>query len=476
MASTATAVLRRAGAMSSDWKGYPYVPDWGDPAWFRFPDVDGYRDDLGMATYFVDGFLRGRTSGREYAFMTIVTDMHVVGKRLRASFYTFALYDRARRRYGTYTDYDFPAPLRWRSRHKLEAARGHLALRYAAPAGPVRWENARDGDGALRPFAWSIELHGNDHHGDRMLLELDVDAVRPPAPLGGRALGGEMMFLGLPSTFSYFQSGLRMRGKVGWGEISEEVEGEVGWIDRQWAVHDFSRHQDRKSARYRNEWRVMQFTNGWDMSCFHQYLRPARNAVVPWTGMSAQGPAPAFEIRATTRIDLDFPEFIRSPSVVRGREMLTDGPRWFPYRYHLRAPELGVDVTAEPWVDAPAHALPIEYWTGPVQITGRVFDAPATGVGFDERSRPWIHGFEIAEAVRRTARHLPDLEPETRQMLAYRAWETEALALRDREAARAHVSRHLVPLVSGIPAAARERLESMLQDLVTVLSSRRRLP
>ena len=34
----------------------------------------------------------------------------------------------------------------------------------------------------------------------------------------------------------------------------------------------------------------MQFDNGWDMSCFHQYQRHQRNAVVPWTGISAQGP------------------------------------------------------------------------------------------------------------------------------------------------------------------------------------------
>ncbi|MGH7894808.1 MAG: hypothetical protein ACREQL_09075 [Candidatus Binatia bacterium] len=462
--------------MGDEWKRYPYVPDWGDPAWFTFPGVDGHRDDLGMATYFVDGFLRGRTSGREYAFMVIVTDMRVLGKRLRASFYTFALYDLATRRYGTYTDYDFPTPLRVRSRYKLDAARGHLALRYAAAAGPVRWENARADDGTLRAFAWVLALRGEDQHRARMVLELDVDATRPPAPLGGRALGGEMMFLGLDSTYSYFQSGLRMRGRLAWGEASEEVEGSVGWIDRQWGVHDFSRHQDRRSARYRNEWRVMQFTDGWDMSCFHQYLRPARNAVVPWTGISAQGPAPAFAIRATTRVDVEFPEFIRSPGIVRGREMLTPGPRYFPYRYRLVAPEFGLDVAAEPFVDAPAHALPIEYWTGPVRITGRVWDAPADGLGFDERSRPWIHGFEIAEAVRCTILHLPDLDPETRQMLAYRAWETEALALRDRDAAARHVARHLVPLLHPLPARARERLETMLQDLTLVLASRRRLP
>ncbi len=309
-----------------------------------------------------------------------------------------------------------------------------------------------------------------------MALTLDVDAIRPPGPLGGRLLGGEMMFLGLPSTFSYFQSGLRMRGELAWGDVREAVDGEIGWIDRQWGVHDFSRHQDRKSARYRNEWRVMQLANGWDLSCFHQYLRPARNAVVPWTGISAQGPGPEFALRATTHVDLEIPEFIRSPGVVRGRELLTDGPRYFPYRYRLRAPELGLDVSSTPWIDAPAHALPIEYWTGPVTIAGRAFDEPVTGLGFDERSRPWIHGFEIAAALRLTAEHAIELAPETKKLLAYRAWETEALALRDPRAAHVHVTSHIVPLLGGLPSPTRERVTALVHDLVAVLAARRRLP
>jgi hypothetical protein len=460
----------------AEWKQYPYTPDWGDPAWFTFPAVDGCRADLGMATYFVDGFLRGRQSGRDYAFMVIVTDMRVVAKRLRASFYTFALYDRATRRYGTYTDYDFPAPPRIRRGYKLDAARGHLDLRYAASAGPVRWRNARDAADALVPFAWTLDLRGRDHHGASMALALDVDATRPPAPLGGRARSGEMMFLGLGSTFSYFQSGLRMQGELAWGDVREPVDGEVGWIDRQWGVEDFSRHQDRRSARYRNEWRVIQLANGWDMSCFHQYLRPARNAVVPWTGLSAQGPAPDFEIRATTDVGLEFPEFIRSPGVVRGRELLTDGPRYFPYRYRLTAPAFGLDVAAEPWTDAPAHDLPIEYWTGPVTIAGRVFDEPVTGLGFDERSRPWIHGHEIAQALRLTAAHATDVAPDTKAELAYRAWEVEAFALRDAAAAHRHVTRYVLPLLDDVPLASRERIASMVHDLVQVLASKRRLP
>ena len=79
----------------ANWKHYPYVPDWGDPAWFTFPAVDGYRRDLGVSTYFIDGFLRGSESGRSFAFIVILTDMRVLRKRLRIGFYTFALYDLA---------------------------------------------------------------------------------------------------------------------------------------------------------------------------------------------------------------------------------------------------------------------------------------------------------------------------------------------------------------------------------------------
>jgi hypothetical protein len=452
------------------WKRYPHVPDWGDPREFTFPACDGHRPELGVATHFVDGFLRGRASGRQYAFMTIFTDMRVLQKLIRVAFHTFALYDCDRGHYGTSTDNDFPRPPRIRRRPKLEAVPGHLALRYHGAAGTSRWENRRDPGGALRPFAWEIELVGIDHRGARMALALEVEATRPPAPLGGRELGGEMMFLGAARTWSYFQSGLVMRGRLTWGKEADDVEGAVGWIDRQWAADDFTRHQDLRSTRYRSEWRVMQFDNGWDMSCFHQYLRPERNAVVPWTGLSAQGPAPDFALRATPRVDLVIPEFIRSPGVVRARAMLTRGPRWFPHRYRLSVPAWEMDVAAEPLVDAPAHALPIEYWTGPVRLAGRLFGEPVRGLGFDERSRPWVRGFELAAALRLTVEHLPEAGDWT---LGYRLWEVEALALRgDGRGAAAHLRRHVAPRVATLPAAARERVAPLAADLLAVLEGR----
>jgi hypothetical protein len=449
------------------WKRYPWVPPWGDAAEFTFPDCDGARPELGVATYFVDGFLRGRRSGRSYAFMTIFTDMRVLAHRVRASFHTVALYDCDAGDYGTSTEYDFPAPPFVRRRHRLQTLPGSLALRWLGGTGASRWENRRDPGGRLEPFAWTLDLRARDHRGRPMALTLEMDAQRPPAPLGGAERRGEMMFLGAPRTWSYFQSGLTMRGLLAWGDEGEEVDGTVGWIDRQWARRHFGTHQDRRSTRYRSEWRVIQLDDGWDMSCFHQYHRPAGNAVVPWSGLSAQGPGPEFPLRATTRVDLVVPEFVRSPGVVRARHMLTRGPRWFPHRYRLRAPDWDLDLASEPLVTAPAHALPIEYWTGPVRVRGRAFGRTVAGLGFDERTRPWFRDFELALALRATAEDLPD-----GAALAHRAWEVAALALRGgRRAAGAHVRAHLRPLVAALAEPGRTLAVPLARDLATLLGA-----
>jgi hypothetical protein len=459
-------------AARASWKRYPHVAPWGDPHWFTFPACDGDERELGVQTYFVDGFLRGHATGKQYAFMTVFTDARVMGRTLRFSFFSLALFDCDRGHYGTFTEYATPSPPGENRPHLLATALDHLDLRWEGASGPSLWANARDANGALVPFAWRVELRGVDHHDAPMALELTIDAQRPPAPLGGPALGGEMMFLGAERTFSYFQSGLEMRGRLSWNGVTEEVSGNVGWIDRQWAEDDFAVHQDPESTRYRNEWRVMHFDNGWDMSCFHQYRRDQRNAVVPWTGMSAQGPGPDFEHRATHRVELEIPEFVKSPGEIQCFSMLSDGPRWFPARYRLRVPSWDMDVSSTPFVPAPAHRFPIEWWTGPVRLRGTLLGQPVEGFGFDERSSPRVRGFEIAEALRATAEHAFPPDDEVGSMLAYRAWEVEALALRgDPAAAARHVDRTIEPLLASARVAAHDTLVAIARDLGLVLLS-----
>jgi hypothetical protein len=153
--------------------------------------------------------------------------------------------------------------------------------------------------------------------------------------------------------------------------------------------------------------------------------------------------------------------------------MLSEGPRWFPASYRLRAPEWDMDLAAEPLCDAPAHRFPIEWWSGPVRIEGRLFGERVQGLGFDERSCPRIRGFELAEALKLAAPHAGtiDGDGDAWKRVAYRAWEVEALALRgDPGAAATHLERRVLPLLAALPAAP-ARLAELANDLLAVLRS-----
>jgi hypothetical protein len=99
-----------------------------------------------------------------------------------------------------------------------------------------------------------------------------------------------------------------------------------------------------------------------------------------------------------------------------------------------------------------------------------LFGTPVTGLGFDERSCPRVRGFELAQALRLVAEHAPADDPDRCRMLAYRAWEVEALALRgDAEAAANHLRTSVEPLIAALPSALRTRCEALARDLLQVL-------
>ena len=176
---------RRKGKDVTDdgWKRYPYVPDWGDPAWFTLPDcrrppARPRRRDV----------LRRRLPARAHqrAIVRVHDHLHRHARRcgscVRASFYTFALYDLDRRHYGTYTDYDFPRPPRIRRRYKLarDAGSPRAPLRRAGRRRRAGTQRARRARRARAVRVGRSTLPGIDHHGDRMPLELD-DRRRPAA-------------------------------------------------------------------------------------------------------------------------------------------------------------------------------------------------------------------------------------------------------------------------------------------------------
>jgi len=454
--------------MTDTWKHYPFSIPGADPAQFTFPEADGMPPGLGMSTYYMDGFVAGATGSR-YAFNFVFTAMRLLRRRVHTSFLTFTLFDLEARRYGTCTEFDLPSPARWWRGGKLQTATDHLDVRFAGARGLSSWTNRHGDDGQLLPFASRLELHGRDQDGRTMGLDLDIDAERPPIPLGGDLLRGRMMFLGAPDTYAYFQAGMRMRGRLRWGEVDEQVTGQVGWIDRQWAPRPFTAFNDWRNARYRSEWRALQLSNGWDLCVFSQYLRPAQNRVVPWTGATAIGPDG--EVVAATEVEIEVPTFVRDPGHVRPLLRLSRGPCYMPYTYRMRIPAMRLEVEAVPFVDTPVQRMPIEYWTGPVSLQGTMAGASVDGVGFDERSQVWCRDFEIAEVLRVCVERLPG-GSETRA-LHHQVREVEAILLRGGRGDALRLLRdRIAPALDRVSGAEAAQARAVLQDLRGVIVRR----
>jgi hypothetical protein len=465
--------VRSSTCWSDDepWKRYPHVPHWDTSGWFTFPVVDGTRGDVKASRYSLAGFVRGCESGRDYAYLVTLDSTCSLAGWASSSWFGFALFDCDGGRYGSSGHWARSRRLPWLRRWGLVGEPDSLTATHRTPAGNCHLVPQRTPHGGARPFAWQLSASATDHRGSPMLLELEIEARRPPGPVGDR--GGELMFLGCERTHAYWQGGLKVRGELRWGEHAERVEGSIGWLQRNWDEAAARSSQNRRRTRYRHESRFMSFDNGWEMCSLHQYDRHRDNATVPWSGISAQGPGPGFVLRATHRVELRIPEFIGSPGVVRARRMLTEGPRYFPHRYQLSVPEWDTLIESRPCVEAPAHPLAVESWNGPVRLTGRVFGDAVSGLGFDERTRPWVRDFELASALRLSTEHMPDLDDGMRRRLACRAWEVEAMALGgNRRRAVVHLAEQVSPLLDDLPHTARSRLSWLIRDLRVVLERR----
>jgi predicted secreted hydrolase len=451
------------------WRAYPYVLSPTDRE-LTFPAAEG---DQGAEsnTYYVAGRLRGRATKREWAFLVIFT-FNDVRKRLRADFYTFALFDLGTGAYGTYSEYDLPRPPRIRRGYKLTVASGCLDVRFASAHGASQWTTRRAADGTLVPFAYHVALVGCDADGRRMAVDLDLDTMKPPLPVGGAEYAGVKTCMGQYGTHSYFQSDVRFRGALSWGDVHDEVDGDSGWIDRQWTPRHLGVHSDRRNTGYRHEWRQIHLDNGVEMSVWLHVDRHRTNRPIPFSGATAA--LPDHRVLSTTEFDIERLSYVRDPGRVRPMYSLTRGAKYFADDYRLRVPAWELDLVSAPLVAAPAHALPIEYWSGPTRVHGSMAGQPVRGFGFHERTFAFARDFELVDVLRDTLRHLPAAAFPPASPgglgLANQVWEIDAfLSHGGRAAARRHLSTRVRPLLAALAEPARTQVLQIADDLADTL-------
>ena len=380
--------------MGDDWSRYPFELVPGDPQ-FRFPAAEANHQDCESDTWFVAGELAGE-SGRNFAFLTIF-NKNRPGQSIVADFYTFALFDLNSGTYATYTDYDMPSA----NRHsgagpKLSVANDHLDMTYDSGAGTAVWRTSRDERDELVPYTYDVELVGTDQAGQDMRLDLHVTPSRAPVPLGAAAYNGKIECFGQSGTYSYFQTRMAMVGTLRWGSTEETVTGTTGHVDRQWfPLIANSGGPDGNMRSRSHEWRTINLDNGIDLSIWRQFDRANGNALQPFSGATTSSPVGAPEY--ADDIEVEVASYVRWPESVRTLVPPPAKARYMPDRHRLTSRKLDLDLTGEPLVAAPAHALPIEYMEGPYYYRGSLRGQRVSGFAFYERSLALYRDWELAQ-------------------------------------------------------------------------------
>src|SRR5271166_6547269 len=396
--------------MNTDWRSYPFRLVHNDSA-LDFPAAEGEHADQESDTWFIAGELTGAT-GRSFAFLTIF-NKNRPGGTVVADFYTMALFDCDIGAYGTYTDYDMPPKnMSPDARPKMSMAEGHLDIRYESSAGPVVWTTCRDDDGELQPYTYRVSLRGVDRAGQSMELDLTVTPTRAPVPVGAATLNGKIVCFGQHDTYSYFQTGMAMTGTLRWGEVTEQVSGSAGHVDRQWFPKYAGGGGTGGDPRARShEWRTINLDNGVDMSIWRQFDRTNGNALQPFTGVTTSYPDPATVPECAEDVEVTISSYVRWPNSNRPLVRPLAPARYMPDRHRISCATLQLDLIGEPLVPAPAHRLPIEYMEGPYRYRGTLKGRPVTGFAFNERSLALYRDWELVEVLATTVANVaPDLQ------------------------------------------------------------------
>ena len=443
------------------WRHYPFQLVPGD-AGLDFPSAEGTHPDYQSDTWYLAGHLTGRKSGRRFAFITIF-NRNRPGGEVIADFHTFALFDLDRGDYGTFTDYDMPPKnMEPGARPKLVSAEGRLDLSYDSSAGRTTWATCRDSAGELIPFTYDYAAFGCDKSGAAMELRLHLTSSRPPVPVGGALYNGRIVACLQDDTYSYFQTGVQMTGTLRWGDLIEEVEGPAGHIDRQWFPQYAGGGATGGDARGQaHEWHTISLDNGVDLSVWRQYDRRAGNTLVPFTGITAShadGTPPV----CVEDLDVTTTSYVRWPDEIRSLMRPPSKPRYLPERHTLRSAELDLELTGEPLVPAPAHALPIEYLEGPYRYHGTMRGQPVTGVALYEATNAMYRDWELIDVLA--------------TQIAYSGAGSEALgsavdrarsliAGRDKPDALDYLDRQVRALLTALPDEVAGDLLEILDDL-----------
>jgi hypothetical protein len=421
----------------------------------------------GTGIYSVTGRLRGRGSSRQWAFLLLLW-LDRRSRSRRADLQTLALFDLDNRDYGTSTE----TTRRYGLRHARAdlTSQGPLVLSFQGARGESTW-HAHEGGEGLGVSAFALHAVAVDAAHRVMKLDLEVDAGKTAVPLGGDHPHHTTTSTSPRRGHGSFQSGVRFSGSLAWGEEREDVDGDGGSISHRSESGIFRTLRRSRGNRHSHEWLQIQLTDGTEISAWRHFDRGRANRVIPPCVATAIGPNG--EVTSATEFHLERVSFLRDPRVGAPADS-REPARYFADRSHLSVPAWRLDLISEPIVAAPAHELPIPYWSGPIGVTGTLGGVPVSGFGFDERTHALVRDFELVEVLRGSLRHLPtaaltagDLDAAA---LADLAWQADGfIADGDPQGAIRHLNSTVRPAVDVLAEPHRNHVLAIVDDAADAL-------
>ncbi len=375
---------------------YPYSLVPGNPV-LDFPAAEGRLLNMDSDTWFLEGVLEGQQSGRRFSFIVVYYVSRIKGI-FPFNFYSLTFYDLDKAEYGTFTQYDIG---------RMRASTGYLDLSFPVDGHNAVWTSSIDKNGYLIPYSYQVNLMGVDQNGRKMSLVSDARPVNPPVAVGADTYNGKITVLKQPNTFSYFQTGVQFSGVLNWGDFSEPVTGSLGHIDRQ-MFPEFSGVNSRSwDARdLSHEWRTYFLDNGMDVSSWRQFDRMDRNSEYSYGGATIFTPADG--ARYVSDIVYENLSYVRTENhPVKPLMPARSDVLYFPNRHRLSSASLDLQLEADPIVNAPLLAFPVEYMHGPVWLKGTLKGQPIKGIGSFEMTLHLYRDFELVTVLSDSVRHLP---------------------------------------------------------------------
>jgi hypothetical protein len=329
------------------------------------------------------------------------------------------------------------------------------------------------------PFAYELELTGRGRTGAEMALTLCADALKPPQAVGGAELGGQIRVMGQDNTHSYFQP-LNYSGRLRWGGVDEAVTGTIGWLDRQWFPDYVGQYAGVLGERFGHQWSQISLDNGWEFSLWRHFDRARRDRIVAFSGVTGTDP----EGRTVFSDDyvVDNITYFRDPNLIEpllGDVQIAVGIRshirYFFDAFRLRVPSMLLDVVSTPLVAAPAHRMPVDYFSGPTRVEGTLNGQPVAGFGFHERTMPFWRPRQLIVVLRDSLLHLPAEavagSPLTARQLAALAWRAKPHIDHHRyREARRQLEERVRPALAPIAEPHRSHLDRIVDDLLDQIS------